>query len=181
MWWILYYEPEAGQLQPTISLYGPLRMGFWSLNGWKAKETILLFEACSLCEIQFPVPLGRFYLCAAGVLCMLSLGPWLSFYYSIVHDTCNAQGTCVWPPQEDLPLYVSSDHHVVFWSLISKKQPWARSSLPDLPELALRPTFLIPGFLFSFTGQHCFPQKNSFAFSFNNIGYPLCANIMLVE
>lgn len=27
----------------------------------------------------------------------------------------------VWPPQEDLPLYVSSDHHVVLWSLISRE------------------------------------------------------------
>lgn len=72
VWWILYYEPEVGQLHPTISVW-PTMNGFLSLNGWKAEETILLFDMCSLCEIQLPVPLGRFYLCAAGVLHMLSL------------------------------------------------------------------------------------------------------------
>lgn len=76
---------------------------------------------CSLCEIQFPVPLGRFYWHAPGVLCMLSLGLWLSLYYSRIHDTCNAQDICCLASSGS-PATLSSDYHIVLWSLFISRE-----------------------------------------------------------
>lgn len=70
-------------------------MFFMSVNGLKAKRTILFFLTCAVCvKFIFQFLHGGFYWHAPRVFCMLYLSLWLSLYYSGVHDTCNVQDTC---------------------------------------------------------------------------------------